>query len=181
MRDLDRSPAGSEEGLSPTSAALVVGGALVVSGLVSRMYSPDPTHPGIRRWYKSLDKPPLTPPDFVFGAIWPVLLTGLGAGAYRLLRARSSPARDQAAALAALTLALVTTYSKITFGDRKLTRGVAESEILIASAAAYVARAAGVDRTAARLGTPLALWSVVGHLLTRGLRTRNPEKDLGRT
>jgi len=31
--------------VSATGAALIVGGAWLVSGLVSRRYSPDPTHP----------------------------------------------------------------------------------------------------------------------------------------
>lgn len=167
------------QGLSPRSAALAVGGALVASGIVSRMYSPDPTHPGIRRWYKSLDKPGYTPPDFLFGAVWPVLLTGLGAGAYRLLRRRRSPERNQSLALAALTLALVTTYSKITFGDRNLTRGVTESRVLIAVAAAYVASASRTDATAAKLGAPLAAWSTFGSFLTARLRDRNPTEDSG--
>ena len=167
-------------GLPPVRAALAVGGALVASGIVSRMYSPDPTHPGIRRWYKQLDKPSYTPPDFLFGAVWPVLLAGLGGGAYRLLRRPASPERDQSVALAALTLALVTTYSKITFGDRNLTRGVTESAMLVAVAAAYVARAAGVDAGAAKLGAPLAAWSTFGSLLTRALRDRNPGEDSGR-
>ena len=170
----------STTGLSPLNAALTVGGALVASGIVSAMYSPDPLHPGIRRWYKSLNKPSYTPPDAVFGGVWPILLSALGAGTYRLLRRPSSPARDQSVALAALTLALVTTYSKITFGDKNLTRGVTESEVLVAVAAAYVASAARVDDTAAKLGAPLAAWSTFGSFLTARLRDRNPGKDFGR-
>ncbi len=170
----------SGKGVSPGRAALAVGGALVASGIVSAMYSPDPLHPRTRRWYKSLDKPSYTPPDAVFGGVWPVLLSALGVGAYRLLRRPSSPERDQSVALAAAALALVTLYSKITFGERNLSRGVTESEMLVAVAAAYVARAWGIDATAAKLGVPLAAWSTFGSFLTARLRDRNPGKDLGR-
>jgi len=161
-----------------TAIAMVVG-ALVVSGLVSRRYSPDPTHPRLRRWYKSLDKPNVTPPDAVFGAAWPVLLTGLGAGTYRFLRQPPAPSRNAAIALAGLTLAMVTGYSKIAFGDRNLTRGTAESQALVGVACAYVAVASASDRRAAALGAPLLFWSIFGSWLTAQLRRRNPGLDSG--
>lgn len=166
-------------GLSPLAAAAIVGGALVASGAVSRRYSPDPSHPRLRRWYKKLDKPPETPPDAVFGGVWPVLLSALGYGAYRLLRRPAGPARNAAVALAGVSLGLVTAYSKITFGDRDLTRGTVESAALVGGAAAYVAAAAPVDRTAAMLGVPLALWSAFGTWLTLRLKQRNPALDSG--
>ena len=43
-----------KSGLSPATAALIVGGVQVLSGLFSRRYSPDPTHPDIRDWYTVL-------------------------------------------------------------------------------------------------------------------------------
>lgn len=166
-------------GLSPLHAAAVVGGALIVSGLISRRYTPDPTHPRVRRWYKSLDKPPETPPDIVFGGVWPILLTALGYGAYRLLRAPASPDRTAALALAGTTLGLVTAYNKITFGDRNLTLGTGESVVLIATAASYVVVARRVDPQAAAFGAPLALWSSFGAWLTLRLARRNPALDSG--
>jgi benzodiazapine receptor len=166
-------------GFDAAQAAMAVIAALTVSGLVSRRYSPDPTHPRLRRWYKKLDKPGVTPPDPVFGAAWPILLTGLGAGAYRLLRRPPGARRDGAVALAALTLGLVTAYSKVTFGDRNLSAGVVESAVLVGVAASYVVVAAPVDRTAAGLGLPLALWSTFGSWLTVQLRDRNPLLDHG--
>ena len=164
---------------SPVAAAALVGGALVLSGLISRRYSPDPSHPRLRRWYKALDKPSVTPPDAVFGAAWPVLLTGLGVGAYRLLRRPVSPAQAGAVGLAGLTLALVTDYSKLTFGDRNLSAGTRESEVLVAVGAAYVATAAVVDRRAAAYGAPLVLWSAFGSWLTGQLKQRNRPLDSG--
>lgn len=166
-------------GLSRASSALAVIGALAVSGIVSRRYSPDPTNPGIRRWYKRLDKPAATPPDPVFGAAWPVLLTGLGMGAYRLLLQPDTPARNSAVALAGLTLGLVTAYSKITFGDRDLSAGALESKVLVGVAAAYVVAASETDRTAAALGVPLLLWSSFGTWLTVQLKRRNRALDSG--
>lgn len=170
---------GADEGsrVPPLAAAAIAGGVLLLSGLISRRYSPDPSHPDIRRWYKRLDKPGYKPPDPVFGAAWPVLNTVMSVGAYRLLRAPHSRERDTAVALWALSLALVTTYGKVAFGERSLTGGVVTATALVASCAAYVERAARVDPTAAALGVPITLWSAFGDALTEDLRERNPELD----
>ncbi|WP_254602656.1 tryptophan-rich sensory protein, partial [Sphingomonas bacterium] len=53
---------------------------LGASALLGRRNAPDPSHPAIRRWYARLHKPGFTPPDAAFGAVWPVLETGLAAG-----------------------------------------------------------------------------------------------------
>lgn len=166
-------------GLSKLGAAAIVGGALTLNGIISARYSPDPLHPRTRRWYKSLRKPSITPPDPVFGGVWPVLLSGLGYGAYRLLRREPSPARNAALGLAAASLGLVTYYSKLTFGDRNISAGAAESAALVVTAAAYTLVAAQVDRTAALPGVPLALWSTFGSWLTKELARRNPRFDAG--
>lgn len=166
-------------GLPPLAAAALVGGALTLNGIISARYSPSPLHPRLFRWYKKLDKPEITPPDLVFGAVWPVLLSGLGYGAYRLLRREPTPERNAAVALAAATLGLVTYYSKVTFGDRNLSAGIAESAALVGTATAYSAVAARTDRTAGLLGVPLALWSTFGGWLTKELARRNPRLDAG--
>jgi translocator protein len=123
-----RRSGGGDEGsrVSPATAALVVGGVWLLNGLVSRRYSPDPSHPDIRRWYKRLDKPGYKPPDPVFGAVWPVLTTLLSVGAYRLLRQPQTAERDTAVAL----WALITTYGKVAFGERRLTGGVVTATAL---------------------------------------------------
>ena len=64
--------------------------------MISRRYSPDPSHPRLRRWYKALDKPEVTPPTQYSARPGLVLLTGLGVGAYRLLRQPPTPARTGA-------------------------------------------------------------------------------------
>lgn len=165
--------------MPPAAAAALVLGSLAIAGAVSRRYSPDPSHPGIFGWYKRLRKPPETPPDPVFGAVWPVLLSGLGYGAYRLLRAPPAPVQRAALGLGGATLGLVTLYSKIAFGDRNLTAGARESGVLAGTAAAYVGAASRIDRIAALVGVPLALWSLFGAVLTKRIAARNPERDRG--
>src|SRR5689334_13721242 len=85
-------------GLSPLAAATIAAGALALSAVFGRRYSPDRSHPEIDRWYHELDKPAFTPPDPVFGVVWPALELLLATGGYRVLREPSSPERDRALA-----------------------------------------------------------------------------------
>ncbi|MFE1597356.1 tryptophan-rich sensory protein [Methylobacterium sp. ID0610] len=167
----------SNGALSPGAALLAVGGALALSGLISRRYRPDRSHPDIARWYRRLDTPAWKPPDAVFAGAWPVLLPLMSAGAYRLMRQPRSPARDEAIVLWALTVALVTGYTKVLFGERSLTGSVAEGALVVAAGAGFVARSARVDGIAAASGVPLTLWSAFGDALSEDLRRRNPDLD----
>jgi tryptophan-rich sensory protein len=166
-----------KSGLSPATAALIVGGVQVLSGLFSRRYSPDPTHPDIRDWYDSLEKPPYKPPDPVFGAAWPVVTTLLGIGAYRLMRQPRSPERDAALALWAFNIAMTSGWTKVFFGERNITGGAVAGAVMIAGGAAYVERASRVDGTAAALGVPFTAWTAFGDIMTEDLRERNPDLD----
>jgi hypothetical protein len=69
------------DGFSPWTALAVAGGVMAVSALIGRRYSPEPSHPDIDRWYHDLDKPSYTPPDPVFGGVWPVLQVLLASAA----------------------------------------------------------------------------------------------------
>jgi translocator protein len=177
MRSNDDHREGPRRGLSPLAAALTVGSVLLGCGLISRRYSPDPSHPDIRRWYTRLDKPRYKPPDPVFAAAWPVLNSLQSAGAYRLLRAPGGPARDAAIGLWLFSQVLVTAYGKVAFGDKSLTGGVVTATALVAACAAFVERAARIDGVAAVLGIPITAWSAFGDVLTEDLRERNPDLD----
>lgn len=164
-------------GLSPLAAALTVGSVLLGCGLISRRYSPDPSHPDIRHWYTRLDKPGYKPPDPIFGAAWPVMNSLQSVGAYRLLRTQGGPERDAAIGLWLLSQALVTTYGKVAFGEKSLTGGVVTATALVAACAAFVERAARIDGVAAALGVPITAWSAFGDVLTEDLRERNRDLD----
>jgi translocator protein len=176
-RQHSREDCSGRSGFSPGTAALIVGGVQVLSGLFSRRYSPDPTHPDIRDWYDSLEKPPYKPPDPVFGAAWPVVTTLLGIGAYRLMRQPRSPERDAALALWALNVAMTSGWGKIFFGERSITGGAIAGAAMIVGGVAYVERASRVDGAAAALGVPFTAWTAFGDIMTEDLRERNPDLD----
>jgi len=162
--------------LSPLLALGAVGLVLGVSAVVGRRNAPDPSHPDTRRWYRELRKPGFTPPDKAFGAVWPVLETGLAVGGYRLLRRPSGPARNAAVGLWLLNTAMVGGWTQLFFRERQLGASAAASGAMVATSAAYVATAARVDKPAAAAAVPFVAWLGFATLLAERIWRDNPAK-----
>ena len=167
-------PAKRDAGLAPLTALAAVGIVLGVSAVLGRRNAPDRTHPRIRRWYRGLDKPGFTPPDPVFGAVWPVLKTGLAVGGYRLLRQPSGPTRNAAVGLWLLNTAMVGGWTQLFFREKQLAASAIASGAMVASSAAYVATAAKVDKPAAAMGVPFVAWLGFATLLAERIWQKNP-------
>ena len=65
-----------------------------MAALVGPRNAPDGSQPKIDHWYQRLAKPPFTPPDPVFGAVWPVVEIALALGGHRFLCQPSIPVRN---------------------------------------------------------------------------------------
>jgi tryptophan-rich sensory protein len=160
-------------GLSRLAALAIVAGVLGASALWGRRNAPDPSHPAIRRWYRRLDKPGFTPPDAAFGAVWPVLELGLGAGGYRLLRRPAGRDRDRAVGLWLLNTAMIGGWTELFLRRKALGASAAASVAMVATGAAYAAAAARVDRPAAATALPFVAWLGFATLLAERVRERN--------
>ncbi|TVV70001.1 TspO/MBR family protein [Sphingomonas solaris] len=166
-------PTHAADGLSRPAALAVVVGVLGASAILGRRNAPDPSHPGIRHWYRRLDKPAYTPPDAAFGAVWPVLETGMAAGGYRLLRQPPDARRNAAVGLWLLNSAMIGGWTEIFFRKRELGASAIASGAMIVTGAGYVAAAARVDRTAAATAVPYVAWLGFATLLAGGIWRRN--------
>jgi tryptophan-rich sensory protein len=133
MTMVERSKHAPEAGLSRPAAAAIVVAVLGGSALLGRRNAPDRSHPGIRRWYKRLDKPAYTPPDAAFGAVWPMLETGLGIGGYRLLRRPPSGTRTVSVGLWLVNTAMIGGWTELFFRKKALGASTAASAAMIAT------------------------------------------------
>lgn len=167
-------------GLSPLVAGGIVVGVLGLSALIGRRNAPDPSHPGIRRWYRALDKPGFTPPDAVFGLVWPVLETGMAVGGYRLLRHAPSARRDASVGLWLVTTAMIGGWTELFFRERALAGSAAASGAMLATTAAYVATTHKVDRVAQATAVPLVGWLAFATVLATRVWQRNPSRGAAR-
>ncbi|OWK28068.1 TspO/MBR family protein [Sphingomonas dokdonensis] len=161
------------KGFSRPAAAAIVAGVLGASALLGRRNAPDKAHPRTRAWYKRLDKPGITPPDGVFGAVWPALESGLAAGGYRLLRQPAGATRNLALGLWLLNTGMIGGWTELFFRKHKLGASAAASGAMVASGAGYVASAARADRPAALLGVPFVAWVGFATMLAEQVWQRN--------
>lgn len=90
------------------------------------------TTPNIPIWYAALSKPPLTPPNQVFGPVWTTLYILMGVSLYLIW---TSKGRDKRAAyiLFGVQLALNTLWSLVFFGLRQPWLGVLIIALLLAA------------------------------------------------
>jgi len=165
----------AKNGLSRPAAAAIVIGVLGLSALIGRRNAPAPDHPGIRRWYKRLDKPGFTPPDAAFGAVWPALETGLAIGGYRLLRQPATDGRNMAVGLWLLNTAMIGGWTELFFRKHALGASMIASGAMIATGTGYAVAAAKVDRPAAALAVPFVGWLGFATVLAEQVWRRNPE------
>jgi translocator protein len=151
---------------------LATGGAVLASGLVSARYSPAPTNPRIRWYYRRLDKPGFTPPDWAF-AVWGPLYTALTVSGLRVWNAPHGRDRTRALSHWFGIQALNALWLYLGFGRRRRGAMTVEAAVTVLNAAAYVDAARRVDRTASWLAAPYTAWIGFAALLSEELWRRN--------
>ena len=114
------------------------------------------TATSVKTWYPLLSKPGFTPPDWLFGPVWTALYVLMGIAAWRVWRA-DAKARN-ALAVFVVQLALNLAWSVVFFGLRKIGAAVAVIVLLEAAILTTMAAFWRVDRSAAALLLPYALW-----------------------
>ncbi|MBZ9650015.1 tryptophan-rich sensory protein [Sphingobium sp. 3R8] len=149
-------------------------GILSLSALIGRRNAPDPSHPGIRNWYRRLDKPSYTPPDAVFGAVWPILETSMAVGGYRLLRRTPSGRRSASIGLWLATTGMIGGWTENFFRKHALAGSATASGAILMTTAAYVATTHKVDHVAQQTAVPLLGWLAFATLLATRISQRNP-------
>lgn len=167
-RRRQRPPGGGELALG----LAVTGGAVLASALASARYSPAPTHPRVRAYYKRLEKPPFNPPDWIF-AIWGPLFTALTISGWRVWNAPRGPARTRALGHWFGIQALNALWLWLGFGRRQRGAMAAEAVVTVLNAAAYADAARKLDRPAAWLAVPYVAWVGFAALLSEELWRRN--------
>ena len=109
-------------------------------------------------WYFALQRPPFTPPGWVFGPAWSTLYALIGVAAWRVWRVGGF-ARDRGAlVLFAAQWALNFAWTGLFFGLHAPGIALAEIVALDALAAATLVRFGRHDRVASRLLAPYLAW-----------------------
>lgn len=116
------------------------------------------TASSVTSWYVELNKPPFTPPNQVFGPVWTVLYIMMAIAAWRVWRAADRDTARGPLAMFALQLALNLGWSVAFFGLERTGSAVA---VIVALELTVITTAFAfrpIDRLAALLMVPYAVW-----------------------
>ena len=108
-------------------------------------------------WFQSLAKPALYPPPWVFGVVWPLLFTLLGAALYLVWRA-DHPGRRLALGLFVAQLTFNVAWTPVFFRARNLALALGVIVALLALAVPTAVAFGRIEHRAGLLVVPYLLW-----------------------
>ena len=132
------------------------------------------TLPNIPAWYEGLAKPPLTPPNGVFGPVWTILYALMAFAIWRVLSAHPAmPGRGRAIALFYIQLALNCLWSWSFFAAHSPAAGLVNILALDAAVVATILLFRNIDRLAAWCLAPYLAWIAFATYLNAGVLILN--------
>jgi len=151
--------------ISGLKAAALSAGPIIMASFLGNAA----TIPNIAPWYESLVKPPLTPPNWLFGPAWTALYVLMGVAFYRILRRDpATPGRGRAITLFAAQLLLNASWSFAFFAAHSPLAGLAVILPLEALIVATLLAFWRIDRTAGACLIPYAAWVAFATWLNAG-------------
>jgi len=124
-------------------------------------------------WYRALAKPSFTPPDRVFGIVWPVLYSLGALSAWRVAKTPASSERTLALTLWGTQLAFNAAWTPVFFGAHRPSLAMATLAGNQTSLGAYALAAGKVDKTAAWMIAPYLAWVTFAGVLNAGIVAKN--------
>lgn len=132
--------------------------------------SGDTTASAIDGWYRTLNKPFFNPPDWVFAPVWTTLFIFMGiAGARIYNKGTDKSGVKKGLMLFVLQLALNAAWSQFFFGMQYPALALADILILLTVILLCIRQYFRIDKTAAWLFVPYALWVTFATLLNASI------------
>jgi tryptophan-rich sensory protein len=116
------------------------------------------TTPEIPGWYRRLNKPPWTPPDWLFGPVWSFLYAAMAVAAWLVWRNGGWRQNSYSLWLFVIQLALNLAWSFIFFRFHRVGLAFAEIVLLWVAIALTLAAFASVSKIAGLLLAPYLVW-----------------------
>ncbi len=127
------------------------------------------TATSVGSWYQELEKPAFNPPDWLFAPVWTTLYILMAIAGWRVWRCAPSAARTTALIMFAGQLCLNLAWSMLFFGLQLIGGALLEIVLLLLAIVVTTALFWRIDRPAAALLLPYALWVSYAALLNLSL------------
>lgn len=127
----------------------------------------------VETWYPGLDKPPLTPPAWVFGPVWTVLYALMAVAAWLVWRSDTWDQTAQALGMYAVQLVLNGSWSLVFFTAQRPGIAILVILALLGALAVTILLFYRRHRTAAYLLLPYFLWVAFASYLNIGIWALN--------
>ncbi len=109
-------------------------------------------------WYESLNKPPLNPPNWIFGPVWTVLYGMMAVAAWRVWRKAGLRGSRSALVLFGLQLVINAAWSALFFGAQQPLWALIDIGALWLAIVSTIWAFGRIDRVAAGLLLPYLAW-----------------------
>jgi benzodiazapine receptor len=124
-------------------------------------------------WYRNLEKPSWTPPDWLFPVAWMVLYLCMSLAAARIAAQAGADGAGTALAFWSVQITLNTLWTPVFFGLRRMGAGLLIISLLWLAVAATMVAFWQIDRFAGLLFAPYLLWVTIAWALNRSVYWRN--------
>jgi len=149
----------------PDLSLLVFIGICVATAMTGILFKPG-------EWYKALDKPSWTPPDWLFGPVWSVLYLMIAVAGWLVW---INIGMSGLLVLWGVQLVLNATWSWLFFGIRRMDLAFVDVVLMWLSIATFIALAAATVPLAAMLFVPYLIWVTIASALNLSVWRRNPQ------
>jgi tryptophan-rich sensory protein len=132
-------------------------------------------------WYKTLDKPVWTPPDWLFAPAWTALYGMIAAAGWLVWQ--QAGAMNLVMGVWIANLVLNAAWSWLMFGRHRIDLALLDALGMLATIAMFISLAQSISTLAAALFVPYLLWVAFATALNYAIYQRNPGasgKALGR-
>lgn len=123
-------------------------------------------------WYKTLNKPPWTPPNWLFTPAWTSLYLMMAVAGWLVWRADGG---GLALGLWLINLVLNAAWSWLMFGRQKIRAALVDAVAMLVTILAFIFAAWVVNKTAALLFFPYLAWVAFAAMLNWDILRRNPQ------
>ena len=137
--------------------------AVMVAASTGAIFAPGP-------WYRSLDKPGWTPPDWAFPVVWTTLYIMIAAAGWLVYKAEGL---GPAVMVWGLNLVFNAAWSWIMFGRRQIGLALADAVAMLLTIALFMVLAWPVAPLATWLFVPYAVWVAIAIALNYEVFRRN--------